>query len=346
MSQSKYQPIKLVPNPISPFPDFIDFKITEPIAEQLKQSIGNYINQTHPASIYSFVENKVVKSDKRKSEKKSFRDDIVESICSTHLIPLIKSLLESIYPSNEYNITVGSQHFDYIKYDSGGYFEPHRDFTRINSKQHQQYTVIIGLSQIKSLSSGHTILWFPVDSTNLMDWEDLTNPLTESKHLYSKYQIPSWYNKNRIIEIFEENITINKFLPIFFSTLHTGNVLAFKSSLVHSGEKFYSNESAKELLTITINISCIENNVNPDYKLNLNSNSIILFDEYKSFIDCNNIIPFQIILCSGEYNDKKFIDKYLRFWNLDKSIYTPSNLTITQGISLSLEEIYQDTKKN
>jgi hypothetical protein len=82
--------------------------------------------------------------------------------------------------------------------------------------------------------------------------------------------------------------------------------------------------------------------INPD---NLTSSkSIILFDEYKACFDLDNIIPFQIILCTGEYNDKKFTDKYLRFWNLDKSINKPTNPTITQGISIELESIYQETK--
>lgn len=345
MPQSKYLPIKLVHNHNSPFPEYIDFVINNSITKEIKELVQQYSSQTYPASIYSFVEKKVVKSDTRNSEKKSFKDDQIANVCESHIIPLVKNLLEATYPSNEYYVSIGSQHFDYIKYESGGYFEPHKDFTRINSNQHQQYTVIIGLGEIKTCTSGHTILWFPVDSTNVLDWEDLTNPSTNSTHLYFKYKIPSWYTKTNIINVFESiGNSLEKYLPVFFPTLQTGNVLAFKSSLIHSGEKFYSSDKAKELLVITLNMSCVEKNINLETQFDT-TKPILIFDKYIQQPNLCEYVPFQIILCSGEYNNKKFSDKYLRFWNLDNSISNPSNPTITQGISIGLEEIYQQTKQ-
>lgn len=345
MSESKYLPTKLVHNPYSPFPDYIDFKIDETIVRQLKELINKYTTQTYPASIYSFTEKKVVQSNTRSSEKKSFKDDDIANLCETFINPLVKNLLESTYSLNEYDITIGSQHFDYIKYESGGYFEPHQDFTRINSSQHQQYTVIIGLSQITSYHSGNTILWLPVNSTNILDWEDLSNPSTNSSCLYSKYKIPSWYSKSDIIRVLESinYLSLEKYLPLFFPTLQLTNILAFKSSMVHSGETFISKDLTKELLVITLNISCVEKNTLTRPNIDLTKH-ILVFDKYIQDSSLNNYIPFQIILCSGEYNGKKFSDKYLKFWNLDSSIHKPTNPTITQGISKALEEIYQQTK--
>ncbi len=155
----------------SPFPDYIDFNITETLAQDINNRIQSHKSQIHPAMIYSFIEKKAIESQqhRKKSFKKSFRDSsLEEDIFNKQLIPLIESIFSVAYSHLEVHITVGEQHFDYICYESGGYFEKHRDFTRINADSiHQQYTMLIGLTSTErrfssDSISGHTILWYPI----------------------------------------------------------------------------------------------------------------------------------------------------------------------------------------
>ena len=138
-----------------------------------------------------------------------------------------------------------------------------------------------------------------------------------------------------------------------------GKSLLFKSDIIHSGEEFHSWYKDKELLMLTINITGIENkmndlNINNEF-INDNMTNIIVFDEFDSFmpefVTKYNLIPFQIIISSGEYNNKTFSDTYIKYFNLQSSFISNDskeydiNPNLVERINLILLEIYEKTKE-
>lgn len=151
------------------FPDYIKLDLSEDLMNKINSIVGEYKSNISDAVIYSLLEQKTVKSDKRNSLKTSFRNSELEIHIKSSIIPLIYSVLKSEYPESSYSITIGTQLFDYIKYDTGGYFDSHRDWVRIGNSQQVQYTLLLGLTPNTGYSnpySGNTILWIPVNYLN------------------------------------------------------------------------------------------------------------------------------------------------------------------------------------
>jgi hypothetical protein len=141
------------------FPDYIKLNLDHNFVKNINKLISDNKQNLSDAVIYSFVENKNIKSERRKSLKTSFRSDELENQIRSNICPLIYSILKKEYNECEYHIEIGSQSFDYIKYDNGGYFEPHRDWVRVTNSQQIQYTLIIGLTEPnKSDYGGNTII--------------------------------------------------------------------------------------------------------------------------------------------------------------------------------------------
>jgi hypothetical protein len=161
-----------------------------------------------------------------------------------------------------YNIEIGEQHLDYIKYENSGYFEPHRDWVRVTNSQHVQYTVLLGLTKNHyNHYNGRTILWIPVNNLNQYDYQILTETTVPNdlfKTVCQKYNLPD--HINLIKELFEINKSNQKCIPIKINAYTIGNGLMFQSSFIHSGEQFTSNnnDNCKELFSFVINVTGIE----------------------------------------------------------------------------------------
>lgn len=363
--------------PNSNFPEFIKLKISEELVDRINQIISQFKSNAKDAVIYSLIENKPMMSDQRVSLKTSFRDEQLTKLIHNQIVLIIKKLLNDSYPNYKFEVEIGPQLFDYIKYEVDGYFEKHRDWVRINNQNQQQYTLLMGLSQKINWDGGHTILWFPVDDSNIEDYETIISfkDLDETtnnnfffskdpnviklRNIMSKYNIPSYSNKcmNEIKNFIIEQSNDIKYLPHYFDTLRRGNCLMFKSDIVHSGEKFTAYNKSKELFGFTINVTCLDssNQITDDISTKLDTwlgdktNPIITFDNFESWmidwVDKNNLVPFQIILNSGKYNDKNFNYNYTKYWNLSNDINNDSESDdLLNQISKTLLEIYDETK--
>ena len=164
------------------FPEYIKLNLCSEFVEQLDQLITPFKSEVSDAVIYSIIENKTLKSNRRKSYKKSFVDVTdqnrpIKSLLQANVVPLIYSVLKKEYPNCSYDVSIGDQMFDYIKYENGGYFEKHKDFVRYSNDNHRQYTFLIGLGDICNstsyYSSGNTILWFPINHLTQYDYDEL-----------------------------------------------------------------------------------------------------------------------------------------------------------------------------
>ena len=149
--------------------------------------------------------------------------------------------------------------------------------------------------------------------------------------------------------------------------------LLFQSGFLHSGEVFYEWYKPKELLSLVINITGITNTnlqINQFEKNDILSNNniiftswlddtsdkFIIFDEFESWMCSNdseiifkyNLLPFQIIVSNGTYNNKIFSDNYLRYINLYENleISNSNNINILDQINKTLIDIYNKTKIN
>lgn len=365
------------------FPDYIKLIISKDLANKINELVSEYKLDVSEAVIYSLVENKNIKSTRRNSLKTSFRNSQIENLIKSSICVLVCSLLKTEYPNCEYNISIGTQSFDYIKYDNGGYFEPHRDWVRITNSQQVQYTLLLGLTNDKNNTyTGSTVLWIPVNYLNQYDYKILiesTLATEEFKLMCSKYSLPKDYEK--VKELLETNKSGQNYIPTIINTNYIGSGLLFQSAFLHSGEVYYDWYKAKELLSIVINITGVESidyknpntntntntNTNPESNKNLQiygekmtkwssepDNRFIVFDEFESWmcgknsnlLEKFNLFPFQIIISSGTYNNKKFNDKYLKYINLSDSISLSNkeNCNILEKISLTLDSIYMETK--
>ena len=152
---------------INIFPNYIQLKLNLIFVNEINDLVIPYKNNIKQAEVYSFKDNTIKLSEKRESLKTSFKNKLISKILNTRLLNVIK---ESLYnkinitdSNNLYNIELGDQDFDYIQYKNGGYFDKHRDFIRINNINFQQYTLLIGLSELKFYEGGSTILWIPLN---------------------------------------------------------------------------------------------------------------------------------------------------------------------------------------
>lgn len=360
----------------SNFPQFIKLKISNDLIDKINTITEKYKSNVKDAVVYSLIEQKHIMSEQRVSLKTSFHDEALIKILYDQLIVIINKMLNETYKNVSFNVEIGPQSFDYIKYETDGYFEKHKDFIRISNKNQQQYTLLIGLSHNAGWFDGHTILWFPVDETNNDDYEYLINfpeldenqsqfktlndnNLIKLKNILAKYYIPSFTNRsiNQYIKYIRDNTRDIKYMPYFFNTLVKGNALLFKSDIVHSGEKFSSYNQNKELLGITVNVTCLESSDEfpldsiklTEHWSNDKTNPIIVFDKFEPWMidwaDKNNLLPFQIILNSGKYNQKNFNYNYIRYWNLSNDINDSESTDLLSQISKILLEIYDLTKK-
>ena len=396
------------------FPEYIKLNICLNLVDEINNIISPYKSNVNDAVIYSLSEKKTVKSERRKSSKISFHSNELRKLINTNICNLINSKLKYEYPHAHFNVSIGEQIFDYIKYDNGGYFDIHKDFVRINNNNQCQYTLLMGLTDKKDVGShGNTIIWIPVSSINQCDYNILINATTFTKNLSQrlrvdkelfseewrsyentddiiivakKYNLPYCGDITYLTNLFEINTSEKKYIPSRLNSYQKGNALLFKSDMLHSGESFYDWYKAKELFGLTINITGSEhNNLTSDYGtlspltthnisdnsdksdkssldiinlwLNDKNDKIIKFNKFENwmcdFVKQNKILPFQIIISSGTYNNKNFSDTYLKYINLDDSlnIETLKNISGTnttenllEKINKTLIEIYTKTK--
>ena len=324
------------------FPNFLKIELDPILVNKINSIVDPFKNNIKEAVIYSLSENKTIKSDRRVSHKTSFRSDELKSIINQYICPLIMTLNNS--ENADYNVTIGEQSFDYIKYDNGGYFDKHKDFVRINNPMMQQYTMLIGLTK-SSYSFGNTILWFPVDDSNKEDYRILTESIKNDNNLMDisrKYNLP--YNIDDMKKLFDGQDY--QCIPYRVNSYTIGKSLLFKSDIVHSGEEFYNWHNPKELLMFTINITGIEKTHEQDkIKQFVNSPAqIIMFDKYQPIFE--NVFPFQIISSKGEYNNKTFSDHYIKYLNFQDSIDSMNHSeNILEQINTILISIYNKTKE-
>jgi hypothetical protein len=356
---------------MSIFPEYIKFELCEDLIKTINDCIYPYKNNTLDASIYSLDLNKTIKSDRRVSKKSSFDDDKLKDIIQSSIYPLLYDKLSTSHPIASYNIALSTSKFDYIKYDNGGYFEPHKDFIKINNPSQQQYTMLLGLTKDGNNYSGCTVLWSKVTESSQSDYDILLNgPITDPlfHEVTSKYNLPK--NLESIKKILDLNKSNLPYIPHRINCMNMGKALLFKSDIIHSGEEFYSWYNPKELFMCIINITGVENKFIPIYNpstnidnqldtnsykintwLNDKNSRIIMFDQFEMFMlkfsKHYRLIPFQIIVSSGEYNKKTFNDTYLRFLNLSSEPVLNQddlNQDLLININQTLDEIYTKTK--
>jgi hypothetical protein len=82
----------------------------------------------------------------------------------------------------------------------------------------------------------------------------------ELKIVCSKYNLS--HNYDDIQQLLKINLTGQKYIPSKIPSYIQGNALLFQSNFLHSGESFNNWYKPKELLTITINVTGVEKNVN------------------------------------------------------------------------------------
>lgn len=354
---------------VSIFPDFMKMELCDELINRINKIVDIYKNDTKDAVIYSMIEKKTIKSDRRVSHKKAFHSDELKNLINRYINPLIDSMLKKDNPDAYFDIMVGSQAFDYIRYDNGGYFDKHKDFVRVNNPMHRQYTMIIGLTKNDTYFTygGNTILWFPIDSTNNSDYEKITDVNIslsgEIKEIIKKYNLPSTIDDIKSLLKTNNELPI-RYMPHRVNCFGYGKSLLFRSDIIHSGEEYHSAYSTKNLLMLTINITGIDNNTtqkNEDLLTFIpstyidkiqnwlnDSNKIIVFDEFEYFMcrfaEDNKLIPFQIIISTGEYNNKTFSDTYVKYLNLQNKM-EKDNGSLLERINLTLVEIYEKTKK-
>lgn len=343
------------------FPEFMKIELCDELIDKINNVIEKYKKDTSEAVIYSMIENKTIKSDRRVSHKKSFHSDDLKYYIDKYVCPLIYCMLKKEHTDTHFDIMIGTQAFDYIKYDNGGYFDKHKDFVRVNNNMTHQYSMLIGLTKdVNNYSrGGNTILWLPVDDSNKDDYEKLIN-FTKDDNLdtiIKKYNLPN--NIETIKKLLQTNNM--KYIPYYVNCFGYGKSLLFKSDIVHSGEEFYNIFNMKELLMITLNITGVANN-NEEIKnlsnypdkinqwLNKEMHDIIIFDKFEYFMckfaEDYKLIPFQIIIATGEYNNSKFNDIYIRYLNLqNKMEKDTTNCNLLERINTILVEIYEKTKK-
>jgi hypothetical protein len=354
------------------FPDYIKLNISDDLVDKINSIVEQYKTNVSDAVVYSLVEQKTLKSVQRNSLKTSFRNLDLESYIKNGIFPLINSIIKKEYPNCSYSLSIGTQSFDYIKYDTGGYFDSHRDWVRIGNSQQVQYTLLLGLTSNNNHTykfGGNTIIWIPVNYLNQYDYGILTQSeyaTDEFKATCKKYSLSTNYDE--VKNLLDTNKSGQKCIPAKININNIGSGLLFQSNFLHSGEIYSDYYKPKELLGITVNITGIANDIQIKNDkneiltnwLNDPEDKFITFDEFESwmcqndseFIVKNNLFPFQIIISSGTYNNKKFNDKYLKYLNLfddfeqikQNNLEVNKDVSVLEKISKTLNEIYNKTK--
>lgn len=302
------------------FPEYLTFELCDEFVKQINDLLEPYKGQTKEAVIYSLADRTTLKSERRVSHKSSFRSPELRDLLNTYICPLIYGRLKSTFTDGNYDVAIGDQAFDYIKYDNGGYFERHTDFVRIVNDFHRQYTFLIGLSK-EAYTSGHTILWLPINSHNSSDYEALMG-CDPADVIGRKYNFSSGKSMKALID--------GPFLPLRINASGQGKTLMFKSDLMHSGEEFHTWYAAKELLMLTINVTGL-----PGGMKESSPSPLARISEFDTPQDIYGAVPFQIIMASGEYNGKQFSDIYLKYL---------SGASLMEQINIALLDIYAKTK--
>jgi hypothetical protein len=337
------------------FPTHIEFSINENLVNMVNNEINKYKYDIKKAVVWSIPQNQNIISESRESNKTSFNSEKLTKILNHIIIPLIYNKLATFNSNGHYNIQIGDQLYDYVKYNNGGYFETHKDFVRINSEQQCQYTMIIGLSEqsydsqttntantIKT-SNGSTLIWLPIDTEELKSdnniilnefakynkIDNLENNVyytEEYLQVISKYNIPSSYTIIDIINLLESH---RNYFPYFSNAYEMTKVLLFKSELYHSGEKYFSEQNkSKEIIVITLNITGTENikeTEQIEMFINDSKQKFIVFNKFcpEQIEWCikYNLLPYQIILNDGMYKHLDFSNKIIRYFNLNEEIF-------------------------
>ena len=305
------------------FPDYLTFELCDELVQKITNQVEGHKANAKEAVIYSLAEKTTMKSERRVSHKSSFQSLELRQLLHTFVSPLIYGRLGlglGLDREVAYDVAIGEQSFDYIKYDTGGYFERHTDFVRISNPFHRQYTFLIGLSKGYHYS-GNTVLWLPINSQNQDDYTSVEDG-TAKDPIAKKYNFSSVKEMKALMD--------GPFLPFRINASSKGKALMFKSDLMHSGEEFQNWYAAKELLMFTINVTGmpgVPKGVSPLDRIS----------EFDLPQEIPGLIPFQIIMANGEYNGKTFADIYLTFFTF---------LTgIPEQINTTLLDIYAKTKE-
>ena len=333
------------------FPTHIEFSINENVVNIVNNEINKYKYDTKKAVVWSISQNQNIISESRDSHKTSFNSEKLTKTLNHLIIPQIYNKLAEYNSNGHYNIQIGDQLYDYVKYNNGGYFETHRDFVRINSEQQCQYTMIIGLShqsydsKATKTSNGSTLIWLPIDTEELKSHHNIIlnefakcNKIDNSENninhthteeylqVISKYNIPSSYTIIDIINLLESH---QNYFPYFSNAYEMTKVLLFKSELYHSGEKYFSEQNkSKEILVVTLNITGTENikeSEQIEMFINDSKQKFIVFNKFcpEQIEWCikYNLLPYQIILNDGMYKYQDFSEKIIRYFNLNREIF-------------------------
>ena len=331
----------------------LQLKINDDLFDKLAGLVRPYKLLVKSALVYNISEHTAVLSDRRHSLKRDFNDADLHKLLNEELIPTIQTKLSQTCPGTSYDVSIGDQEFDYVRYENGGYFDLHHDFVRMSNPNHCQYTMLIGLTpteHIGNCSGGETIVYVPVTSANQTDFDILSDIVKLTKDKEDPYDFDVFQQialAHGVTESYVYNLHINHYsktirltdadgqiigLPHLIKTYFSGDALLFKSELYHSGEIFRTSENdiAKECLMITINVTKSRNAIiNTDEStllqnwLDNESESCITFDQFDDwmidFSSQRGLIPFQIVTTFGEIDGVPFNQKTVTHFNFDSS---------------------------
>jgi hypothetical protein len=265
----------------------------------------------------------------------NFENENLSSLLNTRLLFVIKEIL-----SSNSNISFDTS-FNYITYSNEGFKE---NIDNQVSNYSSEYKLLIGLTEIKYYQGGNIVLWSPINDQNKNEINDLhySEDYYVLSNIFRKYNI-GFYNKENLYEK-REKLKDKSYncIPNFFKILNEGNALLFSSEKFITGNPFPKYDQNNELLLINVIKKSLVNN--PIKNL---VNKIKLYD----YIQRNNSfeIPFQVIKCEGEYNDKKFINQYIRYWNFDNCIEINkkiSDLKMIDKLKITLLEIFNNIRQS
>ena len=86
------------------FPDFIKIDLSNELIIKINNLMAKHKVNKKDAVIYSLIENKTIKSDRRVSHKSSFHDEDLKKIVDSDICPLIYSILSSYDTNTLFNV--------------------------------------------------------------------------------------------------------------------------------------------------------------------------------------------------------------------------------------------------
>lgn len=310
-----------------PFPNYFNFKINGYLIEEICDILKE--NEYIP------------KSDDKLSYHQNFYNEKVIEILQERVLKVLENILNQ--GKGRYYITINPKSLTYIKYANNGYFTDLDKSFKLNK---ERYTLLIGLTNCNYYTGGKIILWFPVDQDTkddyyILKYSDDYNLLYQ---IFKKRNI-SHYNKENLFEKLKDirdSIKDTNFIPKYFDLLSKGKSLIFKGDIPHSGEKFLSFEKIKELLSVDIDIHYFENE---DDTLN----DITLYPRFERwmvpFSNNVDVIPFQIILTKGTYNDQIFTYIFPRYYNFNNQFIIKNNISLKENLENTIDDISMTIKK-